>query len=894
MSIRSKLLTVFFLIALGGPCVLMVVTSWQLRQIGLKDHQEASRAQMERVNNYVEMVFEITKNNARYLADIPDVRQSLGKLPVYAETKQAAMPSRENMSPVAIAVDKRMEQIVRANPLFFGIGIGLKDGGFLGSPISVRPAGYDPRPRGWYKTALAASGEESYGNLYRAATGNTPVCPVMARIHDAAGTVIGASYININLDTMTKMISAIRIGRTGHVLLVEDTGVIIASDQFKDGVFTNIADGKIPGLEDALKLAPGSYIRNVGGVSRVVTLFKGFNNWRFICVIDEKEVHARDTAVILWLTGITLILVLVALALGWVFARNLSKPIRYLVSKAEQITHGEFHVDIHLQRTDELGHLGSALTDMLIQLKERLGFAQSIMKGIAIPFAVIDVNGRLTYLNQAMLDLWDLSGSPENFLGKTSGEFFAGDAGSKTPLDQTLVHKQTLVNQPSARANSKGDKRFLRVTTAPLWDMDGHLLGACMMLMDETEIRQQQDRIMALNERITTSVKEAHDISGKQEEDFNQLLQQLEKTSEYARSQEQASAQTMENITAMGDTLEALAARAEQTSENTQATRAKAEEGKHIVGETVEYIKKVADCADRTAQGMQELGVQADGINNIVELIKDIADQTNLLALNAAIEAARAGESGRGFAVVADEVRKLAEKTMHATEDVNKSISALQAEVGTNKDLTDQTVTLTRTATEFAEQSGKSLLSIVEIADNAVGEVRLISETTKEQAHAGAAMVESMRHVSDMARETTRNMTDSAKFVTDLSRQSENLKLLVESMGSDRRRSQRFTPASPQMVTVTGLGNTPLLCRVMDIASLGVRVEVQGKQPPAAVTSRAPIRVKASEPPLNAILDSTGHLAWQDGLFLGIEFEKSLPCDSKELEKLLLGTMSSW
>ena len=836
----------------------------------------------------------MTRNNARYIADIPEVRQSLGKLPAYAETKQATMPSRESMSPVAVAVDKRLEQIVGASPLFFGIGIGLKDGGFLGSPTSTRPAGYDPRTRGWYKTALAATGEESYGNLYRAATGGTPVCTAMARIRDAAGTIIGASYININLDTMTKMIGAIRIGKTGRVTLVEGTGMVIASDQFKDSVFTNIADGKIPGLKDALTLAPGSYIREIDGVSRVVTLFTGFNNWRFLCVMDESEVHEASSAIILWLVGVTLALVLLSLALGWVLARNLSKPISYLASRAEQITRGEFNVDIHIQRTDELGQLGSAFANMLLQLKERLGFAQSIMKGIAIPFAVVDVDGRLTYLNQAMVDLWGLPGGPEDFHGKTSGEFFAGDAQSKTPLDQRLVDRQTQINQPSAKTNNKGDKKFLRVTTAPLWDMDENLLGACMMLMDETEVRQQQNRIMALNERITTSVEEAHGISGKQTEAFNELLRQLEKTSKYARSQEQASVQTMESITTMSNTLEALAATAEQTSENTQVTRAKAEEGKRIVGETVEYIKKVATCADRTAHGMQELGVQADGINNIVELIKDIADQTNLLALNAAIEAARAGESGRGFAVVADEVRKLAEKTMHATEDVNKSISALQAEVGANRALTGQTVALTRMATDFAEQSGKSLVSIVEIADHAVGEVRRISETTAEQAHAGAAMVEAMRRVSDMARETTQNMTESAKFVTDLTRQSENLKHLVESMGSDRRRSERFVPASPCMATITGLSDTPLVCRVMDVATLGVRLETQGRRPPEAITPHTPVHVKASNPPLSALLDSDGRLMWQDGVFLGIEFEKALPGSAKDLENLLLTAKQSW
>lgn len=133
------------------------------------------------------------------------------------------------------------------------------------------------------------------------------------------------------------------------------------------------------------------------------------------------------------------------------------------------------------------------------------------------------------------------------------------------------------------------------------------------------------------------------------------------------------------------DNMDNLADKITCVVENTEEIQKISNGAKELVSSGIGIMEELDSTSEMTNENLreivkelEELGKAVADINQIIQVITEVADQTNLLSLNASIEAARAGEAGKGFAVVASEVKNLADQSLKAADQIQSIISDVQ------------------------------------------------------------------------------------------------------------------------------------------------------------------------------------------------------------------------
>lgn len=190
-----------------------------------------------------------------------------------------------------------------------------------------------------------------------------------------------------------------------------------------------------------------------------------------------------------------------------------------------------------------------------------------------------------------------------------------------------------------------------------------------------------------------------------------------------------------------------IAGAAKMSLHNAQLT----EEGIKQIHELSSEISGITKSVNKSSDLILDLNDNVGKVDEILNVIDEVADQTNLLALNAAIEAARAGEYGRGFAVVADEVRKLAERTSKATKEISEIINNIKQGALSVVFSVKTEVEKTEKGKKLADLSAQNFKNIHNSMQNLNALIQEVNDATIQENKAIDKLLENMRNVKEVS-----------------------------------------------------------------------------------------------------------------------------------------------
>ncbi len=399
------------------------------------------------------------------------------------------------------------------------------------------------------------------------------------------------------------------------------------------------------------------------------------------------------------------------------------------------------------------------------------------------------------------------------------------------PLRQlSSLTRRIAKGDTSARANVSGRDEIYLVATSM-----NSMLDNIVQLIQETQT--QRDILQSQVEKLVSEVsgvgegdlriqaEVTADALGVLADSFNYMVEELSslivRVKMVAREVENSTTMTYERmvhlvetddmqlqritdsaveVERMADSSRQVADRARVLYTVAREARQTAQNGRQSVRQTVESMSRINENVQETSTKVQTLGESSREINNIVEVISNIAHQTNRLALDAAIQAAMAGENGKGFGAVAADIRRLAERAKDQASMIGRIVRSVGEDIAAAAVAMRDTERETSSGARLAQEAGGALESIFSVVERQAREIELINQMATQQLQSSGVVVQIMQGVSESTQQSSASTRSAAQNIERLARLAEQLLSSVEAFKL-RDNQNYFAPASNVTIT---------------------------------------------------------------------------------------------
>ncbi|RED65536.1 sensor histidine kinase [Cohnella lupini] len=225
----------------------------------------------------------------------------------------------------------------------------------------------------WVKLARLKDGKPAWGPLaYDPYSGigesNDLVVPVTRVIKDFE-SLADIGYLLVNLDgkKIVDRIGQIHLGKTGGFYVVDDKGTIVIDGRL-ERVGKPLSDSGL--REWASQGSDAEFEYEADGIRYYNIKQPLSNRWSVIGSVPIHEITDELTSMrrMIWTSAVGF--ALLAILIGLLLARQVTKPIKQLTSQMKVAESGDFTVRTEVRSQDEIGHMSRQFNKMIKRIDE--------------------------------------------------------------------------------------------------------------------------------------------------------------------------------------------------------------------------------------------------------------------------------------------------------------------------------------------------------------------------------------------------------------------------------------------------------------------------------------------------------------------------------------------
>ncbi len=514
-----------------------------------------------------------------------------------------------------------------------GLYVALTDGSLYHASFVPGPD-YNALTKSWYQDGIASE-DFILGDVYFDEDSQSYVVGASGMLRDKSGAVRGVAAADVYLDSISDIVSGIRIEDTGGIFLVDtrtDTIIghqnasMVGNQLSTSGGLYTYADGQIKSGNTGLSLYEDNYIQ--------IADIEG-SNWVAVAYVSKAEVLSELYGLTRTMAKVSAAAVLVMMLLVIIQTRRIiGRPVKELSQAATRIAEGELDQTIRYKSRDELGILAYNFNRVTERLREYIKYIDEIsdtLKEIAQGNLAFELKneytGEFTKIKSSLDEIAVELNAAMGHLKASSRDVAAGAA----QVSESAVNLSQGSTEQSAEVETLAGDISIVSNNVQKLAQDAQQTSSLSkevregLLASNTKMQNMAAVIQKISDKsneIHKIVKNIDDIA------FQTNILALNAAVEAARA---------------GDAGKGFAVVAEEVRTLAGRSADAAKETTELLGETISSMDEGVRAADDTVQSMMAAVKMSEEMG---ALIDDIADNTTQ-------QASMASEISRGIDQIA-------------------------------------------------------------------------------------------------------------------------------------------------------------------------------------------------------------------------------------------------